>query len=84
MLLQTWTGVLTQSFQDLWIGIVNFVPNLIIAALIFIVGWIIGAVLGRVIAQVIKSLKVDHALASAGVDDVVSQAGFKLDVGAFL
>ncbi len=84
MLLQTWTEVLTASFQDLWIGIVNFVPNVIVAALIFIVGWIIGTVLGRVIAQVVKSLRVDHVLANAGLGEVMGRAGFKLDTGAFL
>jgi small-conductance mechanosensitive channel len=84
MLLQTWAQVLTQSFQDLWLGIVSFVPNLIVAAVIFILGWIIGAVLGRVVAQIVKSLKVDQVLASTGLDEVLNQAGFKLDSGGFL
>lgn len=84
MLFQTWTAVLTQSFQDLWIGIVNFVPNLLIAAVIFTVGWIVGSVLDRIIAQIVRGLKVDHALASAGLSEVMDRAGFKLDSGAFL
>ena len=84
MLLQTWAQVLAQSFQDLWIGIVNFAPNIIVAALIFIIGWIIGAVLSRVISQVVKSLKIDQLLGSTGIDDVLTKAGFKLNTGEFL
>lgn len=84
MLLETWTQVLTRSFQDLWLGVVNFVPNLIVALVIFVVGWIIGAVLGRVVAQIINSLKVDNALRSAGVEDVLSRAGFTLNSGSFV
>jgi hypothetical protein len=84
MLLQTWADVLTKSFQELWMGIVQFVPNLIVALVIFLIGWVVGAVLGRVIAQIVRSLKVDNALRGAGLDDVFSRAGFDLDSGLFL
>jgi len=70
--------------QDLWLGVVDFVPNLIVAVVIFVVGWAVGAVLGRVIAQVINSLKVDNALRGAGLEDVLNRAGFSLNSGAFL
>jgi len=84
MLLETWGEVLTRSFQDLWIGVINFVPNLVVAIVIFVLGWIIGAVLGRVVAQIIRAIRVDSALESAGATDVLSRAGFKLDSGAFV
>lgn len=84
MLIDRWTVVVTQSLQDLWRGAISFLPNIIWALVIFILGWIVGAVLGRIVAQIVKSLRVDNALRSAGVDDVVSRAGFDLDSGAFL
>jgi|TARA_Y100000310_G_scaffold170442_2_gene170596 hypothetical protein len=84
MLIQTWTEVLTHSFQNLWLGIVDFIPSLAVAVVIFIIGWLVGAGLGRVISQVIKSLKVDNALRSAGLDEVMSRAGFSLDSGKFI
>lgn len=84
MLLQTWAGVLQQSAQDLWLGIVAIVPNLIVALVIFVIGWIIGAVLGRVIAQIVSSLKIDNALRSAGFEETFNRAGFSLNSGEFL
>lgn len=84
MLLQTWTEVLQQSTQDLWLGIVAIVPSLIVASIIFVIGWIIGAVLGRVIAQIVDSLKVDNALRSAGFEETFNRAGFNLNSGIFL
>jgi len=84
MLIETWADVLTRSFQDLWIGIVAFIPNIIVALIIFVLGWLIGAALGRVVSQVVKSVKVDNALKSAGFNSVVERAGFSLDSGAFL
>lgn len=80
----TWADTLRSSFNDIWGGIVAFVPNLIIALVIFAIGWIIGAVLGRVVEQIIKSLRVDAALRGAKVEEVLKRAGFDLDSGAFL
>jgi hypothetical protein len=84
MFFTTWADVLTMSFQNLFYGLVAFLPNLLAAVVIFIIGWLIGAGLSRVVAQVIGSLRVDQALRAAGVDRVVERAGWKLNSGAFL
>lgn len=84
MLIQTWADVLTASFQELWTGLVAFIPNIVVAVIIFVLGWLVGAALGRVVAQVVKSLKVDSALKSTGLNTAVERAGFSLDSGAFL
>ncbi len=84
MLLNTWGEVLNLSFQNLWVGVVNFVPNLVIAIVILILGWLIGALLGRAIEQVFRSLKVDEALRRAGFDSFVRRGGIDLDSGAFI
>lgn len=84
MLLNTWLEVLQQSFQDLLAGVVNFLPNLVVAVVIFIIGWLIGSILARVIEQVVKAVRIDNALKSAGVDEVLNRAGFSLNSGGFL
>jgi len=84
MLLNTWGNVLTASFQQLWSGVVGFVPNLVIAIIILILGWLIGALIGRAIWQVFKSLKVDDALRRAGLETFVRRGGINLDSGAFV
>jgi hypothetical protein len=84
MIVQTWLEVLQASFQSLVSGIIQFIPNLVFAVVIFVLGWVIGSIVGRVIAQIIKAVQIDQALKSAGVDDIVERAGFKLDSGKFL
>lgn len=84
MIVQTWLDVLQVSFQDLVSGVIQFIPNLVFAVVIFIIGWVIGSIVGRVIAQLIKAVQIDQALKSAGVGDIVESAGFKLDTGKFL
>src|SRR3989344_8150883 len=84
MMVNTWSSVLNQSFQDLWIGVIGFVPNLVVAILIVVIGWAIGALLGKVVAQVIKSLRLDDGLRRAGVEEFLSRGGISLNSGAFL
>ncbi|HYE22830.1 MAG TPA: hypothetical protein VEA92_00015 [Candidatus Paceibacterota bacterium] len=84
MFLTRWADVLNLSFQNLFYGLVEYLPNLLIAVIIFVVGWLIGAGLGRVVAQVVNSLRVDQALRAAGVERVLERAGFSLNSGAFL
>ncbi|MEK7100819.1 MAG: hypothetical protein AAB921_01855 [Patescibacteria group bacterium] len=84
MFFTTWADVLTISFQNLFWGLVQFIPNLVVAVIIFVIGWLVGAGLGRLVAQVIGALRVDQALRAAGVERVLTRGGFKLDSGAFL
>lgn len=84
MIVQSWVDVLQQSFASLLNSVVGFLPSFVFAIVIFMVGWFIGGLIGRIIAQAIRSIKVDQALRSAGVGDVVSRAGYTLDSGAFL
>ncbi|MBX4198911.1 hypothetical protein KW800_01380 [Candidatus Parcubacteria bacterium] len=65
-------------------GIVNFVPNLVIALVIVIIGWLIGALFGRAIWQVFRSIKLDEALRRAGFEGFLRRGGLNLDSGAFI
>ena len=84
MVFTTWADVLSQSFQNLSFGLVAFIPNLIVAIIIFIVGWLVGVGLGRVVTQIIDALRIDSVLRSTGLERVLSRAGFELSSGKFL
>jgi hypothetical protein len=82
--LNEWATVLEASFTDVLNGVVSILPNIIMAVVIILLGWIIGAALSKVIEQLIKSLKLDRALSSAGLEEIVEKGGFKLNSGKFL
>ncbi|MDP3958211.1 MAG: hypothetical protein Q8Q36_01970 [bacterium] len=84
MVVQTWGQVLLQSFQDLWVGVVSFVPSLVVAILIFVIGWIVASIVGRVLAHLIGMFKLDSALRSAGLDSALHRAGMELNSGLFI
>lgn len=84
MILQTWSEVLVASFQNVWTEVIAYIPNIVVSVIVFVVGWVVAVVLGKWIAQLVRTLKLDRALASVGVDEVVNRAGYRLDSGAFL
>lgn len=79
-----WMEILTESFQNLLDGVLSFAPAFIIALVVFIVGVVISSVIGKFIAKVVDALKVDKALQSVGVDEMMNKAGFSLNAGIFI
>jgi hypothetical protein len=84
MIISQSANVLQQSFADLWYAVVQFLPVILAAVIIFVIGWIVGVVLYRVVDQVVKILRVDDALKAAGLNEMARDAGFNLNIGAFL
>src|SRR3989344_8928075 len=84
MLVSQTVGSLQASFVDLWYTVMSFLPALLAALVVFIVGWILGVLLYRVVEQVVKVLRVDDALKATGVNEAVREAGFNLNVGVVL
>jgi small-conductance mechanosensitive channel len=76
--------VFTQSLQGTWYGVVGFVPELVIAIIIFAIGWVLAALIERLIEGIFKTFKVDTALKSAGLEDVIERSGHKLNSGRFV
>lgn len=84
MVLQTWGDVIVASLQQVWASVANFVPLLIGAVVVFIIGWIIAVSLGKLVEQVVRALKIDNILSKLDVERAIERAGWKLNSGAFL
>ena len=84
MFIQTWGGAFNESLLSLWYGFISFVPSLLGAVILFIIGWVVGSIIGKAIAQVINALKLDKLFESAGAADLMNRAGLKLNVGGFI
>ena len=84
MFIQGWGDVFTHSLQGVWYGVISFVPELVIALIIFAIGWVLAALIEKIIEGLFKALKVDAALKSAGMEEVVKRAGHNLNSGLFV
>ncbi len=84
MFIQSWGEFFNGSLMDLWGGFIHFVPSLLGALILFIIGWVVASVIGKAVAQVLNALKLDKLFESAGASELLNRAGMKLNVGGFI
>lgn len=80
----TWGDVFNESLTQLWFAFVQFVPSLVIAIVLFIVGCVLAALVAKALEQVFATLQVDKLLASVGADGLLRKAGMSLNSGYFV
>ena len=84
MIVQNWTDVIVGSLQNLWIGFADFVPNLIAAIIVLIVGLIVAAGLGALVEKIFEGLRLDQFLEKLGLKPFFERAGLRLRASYFL
>jgi len=84
MILQDWSIITTQALVNLWEGFLKFIPQLIGALLIFIIGWFISVWIGKFIAEILKRLKLDKLFEKTKWEQAFEKAEFKLTVSEFI
>jgi small-conductance mechanosensitive channel len=75
--------ILLESLQGVWEGFIGFLPTLVAALIVFIVGWLIAIFIAKLINKLIKAIKLDSLLAKIGFEKALSKAKIKLDSGKF-
>jgi hypothetical protein len=84
MFIQNSIVAFQQAFYNLLWGVALFIPSLLVAIIIFLIGWFVGVLLGRVVKEAVRALQIDQGLRWIGLDDVVHRAGYQLNAGAFI
>lgn len=84
MIIQNWTDVFVGSFQQIWTTALSFLPNLVVAIVVFVVGWLVAVGLEKLVEKVIDALKIDPLLAKLGMEEPLKRAGLSLDAGYFI
>ncbi|MFN4181561.1 MAG: mechanosensitive ion channel family protein [Candidatus Paceibacteria bacterium] len=80
----TWGDVFNSSLQELWWGFIQFAPRLIVAIILFVVGWVLGSLIAKAFEQVLNALKLDKLFESVGAHEVFKRAGMNLNSGYFI
>ncbi|MFH0776667.1 MAG: hypothetical protein V1936_03600 [Patescibacteria group bacterium] len=68
------------SFSDLWMGILDVLPNVIEGIVILIVGWIVAKIVSRLVAKIVEVIRLERIVATVGVKNFFQNAGVKLSV----
>jgi len=83
-MIQDWSLITTQALQGAWEEILLFLPNLLAAIIIFILGWFIAIWIGKLVAQVLNKLKFDSVFEKTGWKEALSGADVKVEPSGFI
>ncbi len=83
MVVQSWTDVVVGSLQNLWWGVVNYLPNLIGAFVVLVIGLIVAAGLGALVEKILEGIRLDTLLEKIGLKPIFERAGLKLRAAYF-
>ena len=84
MLIQTWSQVFQVSLLNLWYGFIGTFPKIVFIIVLFIVGWIVAKTIATLVTKGIDALKIDSLFKSAGTEEVLARAGWKLHIGGLI
>lgn len=79
-----WGDLIVDSLQEVWTVVATFLPLLVGAIIVFIIGWIVAVALGKLVEQIVRALRVDMLLSKLDVEQALERAGWKLNSGAFV
>ena len=83
-MINTWSEITIKEFQNLWQGFLEFIPSLLAAILIFVIGWFIACGIGRLVAEILIRLKFNSLFKSTGWKESLEKAEFKVDPAGFI
>ncbi|MEK7611856.1 MAG: hypothetical protein AAB407_00715 [Patescibacteria group bacterium] len=83
MSVQFWVDTLARSLQELWIRVGGFLPELIGALIVLIIGLIVAAGLEKLVERLVYYLKIDSLLRQFGVEAFMARANMRLNAGHF-
>lgn len=76
-----WFSTIIQPFLN---QLVAFVPQLVLALIVFIVGYFISVGIGRVVTEILKGVKFNRLFAKEGWQKAFEKAEIKVDPSAFI
>ena len=79
-----WAGTIVLSFQSIWDKFVSFVPELLSALIVLIIGLLIAASLGKLVAKLIKTLKLDDLIDKSGILEKMEAGGLGFSLSGLI
>lgn len=68
-----WQELFTEPVREMWTKVLSFLPNLLVALVILIVGWIIARIIRTLVARVLRMARFDTLTERAGINQALQQ-----------
>lgn len=81
--LVTASDVVRSSLLNVWGDVIGFMPRLIAAIVVFLVGWLVAVIIGKFVWYIVKSVQLDRGLESLGIKRLLDRTGYTLNTPYF-
>ncbi len=72
---ETWRGAIVASLQELLFNVTSFLPNVLAALIVLIIGILVAASLGHLVAKIVEFTRVDKLVDKLGVNRSLKNVG---------
>jgi len=83
-MVQDWSSITIEAFQNLWRSFLAFIPQIVGALLVFILGWLISSWVGKIIAAILKKLRFDSIFKHTKWENALEKADFGMTISDFI
>jgi len=84
MIVQDWSIITLEALQSAWRGFLMFLPRLIGALIVLVIGWFLAVGLGKLIAEILRQLKFNRIFERAGWKEALQKAEVKVNPSEFI
>lgn len=84
MIVTNWLDTTIIALKNLWLGFIDFMPSLIGALIVFIIGWIVALAFGKLVAEILKKIRFDQIFEKGGWKGALEKADIKVDASEFI
>lgn len=83
-MIMNWYEPTAAAILALWQAFVLFIPKLIGALLVFIIGWMIAVGIGKLVSEILRKAKLNKVFEKGHWKQAMEKAEFKIDAAGFI
>lgn len=83
-MIQDWLTITTQGLQASWESILLFLPKLIGAIVVFIIGWFVAIWIGKIVAAILEKIKFNELFSRTGWKSAFEKAEISISASDFI
>src|SRR3989338_7421837 len=84
MFINDWSLVTIQGLLSLWEGVLTFLPTLVGALFVFVIGWYVSLGVAKAVTEILKKLKFNQFFEKGAWKEAMDKAEIKVDAAVFV
>jgi hypothetical protein len=81
--IQTWGEAISSSLIDMWVRFINYMPTILGAIVVFMLGVIVASLFGKITERIVKATHIDQAIDRISVGEKLKEHGIDMAFSHF-